>query len=110
MPDQRTSTYKPNATRMLAIGLMSGTSADGVDAALLRTDGQDHIEFIAAATLMYETTLRDALLEVAKHDIPLSSLLRLEGAITAAHVDACETLLRKTSDRVSRKDVAIIGE
>lgn len=30
--------------RVLAIGLMSGTSLDGVDAAVLETDGLDRVE------------------------------------------------------------------
>jgi anhydro-N-acetylmuramic acid kinase len=36
-----------------SIGLMSGTSMDGVDAALIKTDGQKNIAFIAAATVDY---------------------------------------------------------
>ncbi|MDP3640985.1 MAG: anhydro-N-acetylmuramic acid kinase, partial [Alphaproteobacteria bacterium] len=36
-----------------SIGLMSGTSMDGVDAALIKTDGQKNIKFISAATVDY---------------------------------------------------------
>ena len=36
-----------------AIGLMSGTSMDGVDVALLKTDGEDYIESCAEAFLQY---------------------------------------------------------
>ena len=36
-----------------SIGLMSGTSMDGVDAALIKTDGQNNIDFITCATIDY---------------------------------------------------------
>jgi anhydro-N-acetylmuramic acid kinase len=41
-----------------AIGLMSGTSLDGVDVAWLETDGHTIIKFGPAATLHFEATLR----------------------------------------------------
>lgn len=42
-------TFEP----VLALGLMSGTSADGVDAAVIRTDGESQIEFIGSTTVPY---------------------------------------------------------
>ena len=41
-----------------AIGLMSGTSLDGIDAAWLQTDGERITQFGPAATLYYEDDLR----------------------------------------------------
>ena len=41
-----------------AIGLMSGTSMDGIDAALIRTDGIDHVEAIDAVTVDYDEGFR----------------------------------------------------
>lgn len=38
---------------MLSIGLMSGTSMDGIDAALIETDGAHHIKAIAHVSLPY---------------------------------------------------------
>ncbi len=46
---------------MRAIGLMSGTSLDGVDAALLETDGERVAGFGKRLTLPYPATLRRAL-------------------------------------------------
>ena len=43
------------------IGLMSGTSLDGVDAACLQTDGERIQRFGRALTLPYEPALRAAL-------------------------------------------------
>ena len=43
------------------IGLMSGTSLDGVDAALIRTDGVDRVERLKFLSLPYDDTIRDAI-------------------------------------------------
>ena len=67
----------------LALGLMSGTSADGVDAALIRTDGEFRIEFVAGETRPYAAELRTRLLQAARHDPPFMELLRLERGDTA---------------------------
>ncbi len=46
---------------MLAIGLMSGTSMDGIDAALIETDGDAAVRRIAFATTPYDDAFRDRL-------------------------------------------------
>ncbi|TWT87230.1 Anhydro-N-acetylmuramic acid kinase [Pseudobythopirellula maris] len=82
-----------------AIGLMSGTSADGVDAALLRTDGESRIEFCGGITLHYSSEMRWRLLEASQHDIPITELLRLERDITLYHAQAIEKLREKHGDK-----------
>ncbi len=42
-----------------AIGLMSGTSLDGVDAALLRTDGESSLEPLGWVHVPYDAAIRD---------------------------------------------------
>ena len=50
---------------MRAIGLMSGTSMDGIDVALIDTDGESHVERGPAQTFQYDprfkATLREAI-------------------------------------------------
>src|SRR3546814_18760251 len=46
---------------VLAIGLMSGTSMDGVDAALIETDGEDMVRPLAFVSQPYADTERDVL-------------------------------------------------
>ena len=47
-----------------SIGVISGTSMDGIDVALLRTDGRDLIEHGPGATLPYPARLRETLIAV----------------------------------------------
>jgi len=76
-----------------AIGLMSGTSGDGVDAALVTTDGEENIEFHGGLTLQYGEDLRARLLEASQHNVPTEELLRVEQEMTLRHADAVEQLL-----------------
>lgn len=49
---------------MLALGLMSGTSYDAIDAALIETDGMGHVRPIAAHEEAYTQAERDAIAAV----------------------------------------------
>ena len=48
-----------------ALGLMSGTSLDGIDAALIRTDGISHVETGAHLTIPYGDEFRAQAARVA---------------------------------------------
>jgi len=84
------------------IGLMSGTSLDGVDAALLETDGQDIVSPGPALTIAYDKATR-ALLRAALEEarnvaagapVP-QSIREAERHLTQAHAGAVEALLDK---------------
>ncbi len=96
------SSQHSNASR-LVIGLMSGTSADGVDAALIRTDGADEFEFIDALTVNYDTNFRTKLIQTARGrnetDDPLANVLELERQLTDVHIEACHQLRRRYPGR-----------
>src|SRR5215213_8717182 len=77
-----------------ALGLMSGTSADGADVALIATDGEKSIEFFGGLTLPYDRDLRARVLEASQHDVPLLELARVERDIKLHHADAIAELLR----------------
>jgi anhydro-N-acetylmuramic acid kinase len=93
-------------TTQLAIGLMSGTSGDGVDAALIRSDGEFAIEFIAGLTQPYEATFRQRLLTAAQYDVPIVELLRLEKELAELHAAAVRSLLAKTGVEAAGVSVA----
>lgn len=91
----------------VAVGLMSGTSGDGVDAALLSTDGDSKIEFFGGLTHPFDEDLRSRLLEASQHDVPTSELLRLEKEITIHHCEAVRMLLDQ--HKKEAKKVEVIG-
>ena len=77
---------------MRALGLMSGTSADGVDAAIIDTDGERVCGFGPALFQPYPEALRRAVLRamadpaLAEHD----PLAELEAAVTQANLAAAQ--------------------
>ncbi|GAC86603.1 anhydro-N-acetylmuramic acid kinase [Gluconobacter thailandicus F149-1 = NBRC 100600] len=79
-----------------AIGLMSGTSLDGVDAALVLTDGERIAEYGPALTLPYDQMLRDRLRLILDHAAELSGsevdLKDVEREVTLRHVEAVTAL------------------
>ncbi|GJL84996.1 MAG: anhydro-N-acetylmuramic acid kinase [Micavibrio sp.] len=71
-----------------AIGLMSGTSLDGVDAAVIKTDGVDAqaLEFVSVA---YEEGLRDKLRAcLGRYDRDAADMQEAARAMTQVHIEA----------------------
>ncbi len=69
----------------LAIGLMSGTSLDGVDAALVEIEGAHTVRLVAFHTRPFDPTDRKAMLEVIAHGSAREiALLNVELARTFA--------------------------
>lgn len=81
--------------KYLAVGLMSGTSLDGVDAALIRTDGERVVEDIDGCYVPYPRNFQKQLQEMAQSDIPLDDILRLERRLTDYHAEAIKKLLEQ---------------
>jgi anhydro-N-acetylmuramic acid kinase len=84
-----------------AIGLMSGTSMDGIDLAMLRTDGENVVErgpsffvaYDAAFRRRVEAGLEDAKAIVRREERP-GDLAALERDITGCHANAVDLFLR----------------
>lgn len=86
-----------------AIGLMSGTSADGIDAALITTDGLSHIEVLPYHHhYPYSEAFRKKLLDAMQNK---GDILALEHELTSHHSDAVRLLLEKASLPASAVDV-----
>ena len=87
-----------------ALGLMSGTSLDGVDAALIETDGVTVSGFGPWRTAPYSDDLRERLRAVIEGR---GGREDAERALTAFHADAAEALLAEAGGR--REEVAVVG-
>ena len=92
---------------LLAIGLMSGTSLDGVDAALIRTDGVSTVEALGAVTIPYAEDLRKNLRDAIRRAKWLPNTGSLAAALTRVHANAVATL--SASVGVPLNSVHVIG-
>jgi anhydro-N-acetylmuramic acid kinase len=96
---------------LTAIGLMSGTSVDGVDAALLRTDGEGVAERGGSVFLPYSPLAKAEIMRACKaaregrdgaHEI-----LRAGDEVTGAHMAAVRRLMEEAG--LKREDVDVVG-
>lgn len=87
------ATAEPAFAGTAFIGLISGTSADGIDAALVRVSPR--VEVLAASTTPYAAALRETILRVSQLDakLDLDEFGALDSAIGEAFADAALALL-----------------
>jgi anhydro-N-acetylmuramic acid kinase len=97
-----------------AIGLMSGTSLDGVDVALIETDGERRTVLRASGYRPYTEEERALLRRALADGATLSDrtsrpgvLLDAEALITRAHAEAVEAFM--TEQGLSRADIDVVG-
>lgn len=89
-----------------AIGLMSGTSCDGVDAAYLETNGHGFVETGEAASFPYEPAFRKRLM-AALGQPDSNALPGIEKELTELHARAVELLLLQMGK--GAEDIDVIG-
>jgi anhydro-N-acetylmuramic acid kinase len=89
-----------------AIGLMSGTSLDGVDAAYIETDGQGFARPGGFVTIPYEPALREQI-RACFGMRDKASAKAASQALTLEHARAVRALLQKIDKNAS--DVDIVG-
>ncbi len=88
----------------LALGLMSGTSLDGVDAALLTTDGMSQATPGPGYGIHYNSTFRERLRALLDGDGDLDSI---ERDLTLEHAEAVSSLLKRAS--IGADTIDVIG-
>ena len=101
----------PQAT--LAIGLMSGTSRDGIDAALIETDGEGAVAAVEFHAMAYDDGFRLRLAEACQRAIAMERpgfeplIAAVEVELTEYHVQAVADLLGRSGHIA--EDVGVIG-
>jgi anhydro-N-acetylmuramic acid kinase len=95
----------------LYLGLMSGTSADGIDAALVTFSGEDgaRCRLLHGLTLPWDAALRDALVALGQGGeiASLDTLGRLDAEVGIAFAAAANALIDAAG--VARSRIAAIG-
>ena len=99
---------------LTALGLMSGTSLDGVDVAMIETDGKRVKAFGPSGYRPYTDVERRVLLQALTEATRLRArearpgiLHEAERIVTAAHAEAVASF--KSQNRVSSEDIDIVG-
>jgi len=98
---------------LTAIGLMSGTSRDGIDAALIRADGQRRVGVLSGFSLAYAPDFRTRLgaavvrARMAKETGAVTDLDALESDLTDLHAAAVFMLLQTSG--LTSADIDVIG-
>jgi anhydro-N-acetylmuramic acid kinase len=88
-----------------ALGLMSGTSVDGVDVALIETDGERLASFGPVLTVPYADDVRRLIRAAFGAEQPNDATAAAEQAVTEAHLDAVRRWSQETGTALSTVDV-----
>jgi anhydro-N-acetylmuramic acid kinase len=97
-----------------SIGLMSGTSSDGIDASIIKSDGENNIHFFGDYFLPYENKTSSKIRKLKEKtnlaiDLKKNSeeISILEKEITFLHAKAIDLIIEKS--KIKKNEVDLIG-
>ena len=87
-----------------SLGLMSGTSMDGVDASIIKSNGEDKYEVVFDQYFKYDDQIYEELVDIRNNinsskDLKIKSiaLANIERKITLFHASICEKIINNNS-------------
>ena len=90
-----------------SLGLMSGTSMDGIDASIIRSDGASHLKIIADDFLVYKPDFKQKLRNYVRNIYSLEDIKNsfdeyktLENELTLCHSEISKKILAKQDAQV----------
>jgi anhydro-N-acetylmuramic acid kinase len=96
---------------LTSIGLMSGTSLDGVDVALLRTDGEKVIEQGPVLSVPYDRVTKISVQRATKAALEgrdsSEEIAKATSDVTSAYIHAVQKLMEK--NHLTRDEIDVIG-
>jgi len=97
-----------------AIGLMSGTSCDGIDASIIKSDGEDRLELIGDFFFPYAEKikirirrLKKTINKVLDLEIKKKEIADLEDEITFLHFETINFILKKL--KINKSEIDLVG-
>ncbi len=88
-----------------AIGLMSGTSADGVDLSLIKSDGCDYIENCGNLFYPYNKDFKQKIYHIINNNPSLLEIKLFENELTEIHAQSVKKFLSDNNILASKIDV-----
>ena len=93
-----------------AIGAMSGTSGDGIDVSLIKTDGLDYFEPILNLSIAFEKNLKKKILSLAKTFKDKRNhykIIKTEDLLTQKYIAALKKILNNSG--LKQSDITVLG-
>jgi len=97
-----------------AIGLMSGTSSDGIDASIARSDGEEVLDLVGDFFFPYEEKIRtkirklkDKVDKVLDLEVYNTEIAVLEKEITLLHVNVVQIIIERL--QIKKSEINLIG-
>ena len=90
-----------------SLGLMSGTSMDGVDASIIKSNGEDKYEVVFNHYFKYDDKMYEELVDIRNNinsskdlEVKSMALADIERKITLFHASACKEIISENSSNI----------